>query len=76
MKSRYPVRWTRRNGETIAIEHLSDVELAAARHILEREDPIDPIAAAMLTAVTDELRARGSGRAAPDPIGLEEREAA
>ena len=47
MDSRYSVRWVRRSGETVTIETMSDMELAAARHLLEREDPFDPVAAAL-----------------------------
>ena len=73
MKSRYPVRWRRRSGETVAIEQMSDIELAAARHILEREDAIDPIAALLFDAVTEELRGRSAAPATPGEIEHEQR---
>ena len=60
MDSRYSVRWVRRSGETVTIETMSDMELAAARHLLEREDPVAPVAAALFDAVADELDRRAS----------------
>ena len=67
MDSRYDVKWVRRSGETIAIESMSDLELAAARHMLEREDPFDPVAATLFDAVAEELERRMQ-----EPAPLEE----
>ena len=71
MESRYSMRWRRRNGESVAIETMSDRELVAARHMLEREDPFDPIAAALYDAVDQEL-----DRRANEPAQIEPRRAA
>ena len=58
MESRYPVRWEGSGGESRAIERLSDLEIAAALHALEREDASDPVACALLAAVSEESRRR------------------
>jgi len=69
MESRYSVKWVRRSGESVAIESMSDLELATARHMLEREDPFDPVAASMFDAVAEELNRRMNDPAPIDEFG-------
>ena len=76
MESRYSVRWAPRSGRSVAIEAMTDRELMAARYVLEREDPVDPVATTLLQAVSAELRRRTESAAHDDAPFDERREAA
>ena len=58
MESRYSVKWVRHSGQTIRIEDMIDLELLRAQHVLEREDVSDPVAGALLDAISNEVERR------------------
>jgi hypothetical protein len=62
METRYAVRWEGGGAEPLPIERMSDLEIAAALHALEREDASDPVASALLMAVSAEARRRQGAR--------------
>jgi hypothetical protein len=76
MESRYSVRWAPRSGGSVAIEAMTDRELMAARYVLEREDPVDPVATTLLQAVSAELRRRTESATLDEAPPDEWREAA
>ncbi len=67
MESEYPVAWTRSDGRPVAIESMSDEDLAAAHQVLQCEDMEDPNALVLLETLETEIvrRATGRGRRRP-----------